>query len=699
MTDIVIAIYDKLEDYIPACGLGRPIVPVLCQSEWSRRMTTDWAARQGLQVVDSEQETPVEGKSATSWHNNVELHVLSLDGDNPAAAIAHAFVRMRSAIPFTFPTWAEAAEHHRTQGSDTHTVAVGIDLMPTMRDISQFTDQVGFVAVDTIDLASFIVAKTVTYAMRPEGPDVCFAPIQKGKVATDAGELAVLPADSPQLQDWRSVVDGKESVVSIVGHASEDYLRLGPNELVCGRRFVRPPDATGQRLPTCMVDDGCVLPGLRRTGAADMPGSVFFANACLTLKVDRGIFDGGDSYTVSHRFLEANAAAFVASPLLKDGRIEENLVFHGLMGAGATVGHAVRELNRLLLAWNFEAAKVIVLGDPSIVTSKSLPENEEQTFKKGLLFGVHDEVPHLPDRDCYAENAPPRAVTGFIRGEGIPTRRAILLDRDPRTDAQPYLTARSITPERALNKIRRVLDDYDRVALLDVKIDEGRQLLTDLRKGYPNTVRRAATSRCGAPLDPALGRVLERLATATQTIDAGLVAKLQRETLKSEYHFVEAYRDAYRTTNVHPMTEGCPNCGSDAVRYEFAALGDTAARRWLISCVVCGAVQDGVPDFVVSQVMPLHPGVGGGILWGKVHLHNQSSSDVDLSLGGAVTHGRRHDATVGVSRDRVTLSPGHDDIVTVKIRVPHPENHHPMFLRMYAVAEGRVSFSGREFFV
>lgn len=698
MTGPIVAISDTSEDYLASCHIGRPIVPVLCKSEWSRRMVIEWCARQGLQIVDTGLETRGEDLMADAWHNDVDLHVLSLVEDDSAAVIAQAVMRLRSAIPFTFRTWSEAAAHQRAQRSSTHTVVVGIDLMPTMRDIARFTEQVGFIAVDTVDLASFVLAKTVAYATRPEGKDVCFAPIRKGKKATNAGQLIVLPASSPQLQDWRSSVDGKETVVSIVGHASEDYMRLAPGELICGRRSVRPPDATGRRLPTCMVDDGCVLPNLRQTSPVDMPGTVFFANACLTLKVDGGIFDGGDSYTVSQRFLEANAAAFVASPLLKDGRLEENLVFHGLMGAGATIGQAVRELNRLLLDWHFEAAKVTVLGDPSLVTGAGLPENDEQPFKKGLMFGVHDEAPHLPDSDCFTADAPPRAVTGFIRGEGVPKGRAILLDHDPGSGAQPYIAPRSITPESALNKIRRVLDDYDRVALLDVKIDEGRQLLTDIRKGYPNIVRRAATSRCGSPLDPALGRALERLTSATQTIDSGLVAKLQRETLKSEYHFVEAYRDAFRTISVNTVTEGCPNCGSDAVHYEFAALGDTAARRWLISCVICGAVQDSVPDFVVSWITPLSLRLEDGTLHGEVHLFNESCNDVDLSIGGAVTHGRRHDAAVSVSRDRVSLPSGCANSVTVEIQVPHPEDHHPKFLRIYAISEGRVSFSGREFF-
>lgn len=606
---------------------------------------------------------------------------------------------MRSAAPFSFVDWRSAAAHQRVQAPTVHTVVIGIDRRPSMRDIAMFGEQTGFIAVDSADLATFMLAKTVAYSMRPEGRDICFAPVHKGKDMADAGGLVMLPADSPQLRDWRVAIDGNESVVSIVGHASEDYLRLSSEELVCGRRSVRRPDRSGNRLPTCMIDGGCVLPGLRRTGPEDLPGAVFFSNACLSLKVDGGIFDGGDSYTVSQRFLEANAAAFVASPLLKDGRVEENLVFHGLMGAGLTLGQTVRELNRFLREWHFEAGKVLILGDPSIRTSTHLASGMSTQFKKGLLFGAKDEAPHLPDEDCCVADAPPRAVSGFVRGDAVPGSRAILLDRPPKTDSEPRIVPRPVTPEDALRRIRQILDQYDRVALLDVKIGEGRQLLTDFRKSYPNLVRRAAISRCGAPLDSALCRSLDRLAVATRTVDRGLVAKLRRETFKSEYHFVEAYRDAYKTADVSAVAEGCPNCGSDAVRYEFVAFGDASARRWLVSCVVCGAVQDGVPEFVVSRIATLEAGPEGGTLRGETHLRNESAHAVDLALGGAVTHGRKHDASVSVARDQFLLAAGESVTVPFEVRVPSPEDRHPMFLRMYAVSEGRVSFSGREFFV
>ncbi len=615
--------------------------------------------------------------------------------------MAQAFVRMRSAVSHSFPSWESAAKHQSEKESTTHTVVIGIDRRPTMRDLALFDDPVGFVVMDTIELASFLLAKTVVYSEMPEGRDLCFAPIQKGKVLGDAGGLTVLPGDSQELQQWRSVVEGDESVVSIVGHASEDYLRLSSNELVCGRRTVRPPEISGKRLPTCMVDGGCVLPGLRQTGPQDVPGRVFFANACLTLKVDGGVFDGGDSYTVSQRFLEANAAAFVASPMLKDGRIEENLVFHGLMGSGMSVGQATGEINRLLPHWGFEVGKALVLGDPSMTTGERLPEEEEQPFKKGLQFGVMDEAPEVPDDECCLDGPQSRAVVGFVRGGMIPHGRAALVDRAIDTEAAGPLriVSRSQTPEAALVRVRQVLDEYDRLALLGVKVDEGRNLLTDLRKNFPNAVRRASVSRCGAPIDPALQRVLDRLREATKTVDPGIVAKLQRETVKSEYHFVEAYRDAYRMTGMHRLDDGCPNCGSDAVRYEFVSFGDDRAHRWMVSCVICGAVQDGVPGFVMSSIEGLETNSEDKTVQGEVVFQSEAPEEVSLAIGGAVTHGKRHGASVTVSQEQVVLSPGGHARVPVEVRVPQPADKHCMFLRMYCVSEGKIGFSGREFFI
>ena len=465
MTDPVIMICERTEDYLEACGAGGNLVPVLSTFDWSRSMVERWADRLSLSITAPIEGAPAAGKSSSARMSSSELHVLSLRGDSSADTVVQAFTLMRSAAPFSFVDWRSAAAHQRVQAPTVHTVVIGIDRRPSMRDIAMFGEQTGFIAVDSADLATFMLAKTVAYSMRPEGRDICFAPVHKGKDMADAGGLVMLPADSPQLRDWRVAIDGNESVVSIVGHASEDYLRLSSEELVCGRRSVRRPDRSGNRLPTCMIDGGCVLPGLRRTGPEDLPGAVFFSNACLSLKVDGGIFDGGDSYTVSQRFLEANAAAFVASPLLKDGRVEENLVFHGLMGAGLTLGQTVRELNRFLREWHFEAGKVLILGDPSIRTSTHLASGMSAQFKKGLLFGAKDEAPHLPDEDCCVADAPPRAVSGFVRGDAVPGSRAILLDRPPKTDSEPRIVPRPVTPEDALRRIRQILDQYDRCLL------------------------------------------------------------------------------------------------------------------------------------------------------------------------------------------------------------------------------------------
>ena len=196
-------------------------------------MVERWADRLSLSITAPIEGAPAAGKSSSARMSSSELHVLSLRGDSSADTVVQAFTLMRSAAPFSFVDWRSAAAHQRVQAPTVHTVVIGIDRRPSMRDIAMFGEQTGFIAVDSADLATFMLAKTVAYSMRPEGRDICFAPVHKGKDMADAGGLVMLPADSPQLRDWRVAIDGNESVVSIVGHASEDYLRLSSEELVC----------------------------------------------------------------------------------------------------------------------------------------------------------------------------------------------------------------------------------------------------------------------------------------------------------------------------------------------------------------------------------------------------------------------------------------------------------------------------------
>ncbi len=109
-----------------------------------------------------------------------------------------------------------------------------------------------------------------------EGEDICFAPVHKGNEMRQAAGLKILPEDSEELTNWPDFINGTETIVSVIGHASEDYIRLSSNELICGRITVQSPSVYGKRLPTCMVNNDCFLPGLKQLTANAIPGRVFF---------------------------------------------------------------------------------------------------------------------------------------------------------------------------------------------------------------------------------------------------------------------------------------------------------------------------------------------------------------------------------------------------------------------------------------
>lgn len=178
--------------------------------------------------------------------------------------------------------------------------------------------------------------------------------------------------------------------------------------------------------------------------------------------------------------------------------------------------------------------------------------------------------------------------------------------------------------------------------------------------------------------------------------DSLVLNKLLKMTRRSEFHFVEGYRDIVET-RTQLAQDPCPYCGEVVVRYECRSLHDPDMCRFLDSCPVCGANQDvDRPDvtFFVDCTMPL---LSQTDIPFSVQLTNDSPTTINGFVGGSFTHGVQDGLEVSMSVAKLCARPGQTTTVEGSFRMGAPTNRHTKRLRVYVVADGRVLFAGRSF--
>ncbi|MFE9248850.1 hypothetical protein [Streptomyces sp. NPDC007088] len=613
----------------------------------------------------------------------------------------------------------------------------------------------GVLCAGTVAALSDLVCKTLTHQEAPAGSDVFLAPLLKGAEPLRQGRLTVYPQDAvdpslfadrgPQYEDERgeaaptgagaapgAALDRPlHRVFSLLTHGSEDYLRLTSGDLLCGLTGDPGERAAALREPTsapaCLRGDGCVYPRTRRWDPASVPAQIVFVNACLTVKLGTQLFGGGERFTVGRRFLDAWAGTYVASPLLKDGSPAENLLFHQLLDEGLSVAAAVRVVNDNLRRWGVDAPEILVFGDPEAVYASPPPGVPDPAvrvrgssgggvrieFTGELPARVRVPLPGPETREAYRAGRlritagapfggrlPVYGALGEVDGElsafvlGFRTRPL-----DP--DGPPCAVTVTGRPQVTdAERIVRAVERYDNLASLDIRLDKTRSVLADAANSLPAVARRtrALTAELtqSEPLHRATARVLDNCAR----LDRHLLDTLLRLTETREYHFVEAYRPTYAVCRVDSPHGACPYCGEALYRYHSAHVLRPALRRLLLSCPVCGAVQDTEDDSVRLRLSGPGLLVPGRSTEVRAELANDGAAPLDVLLGARITRGRPYGFGFRLEPDRLRVDPGTSATARLTVTTPAPlppgAVRHTVLLRLYAVGMGRIDFAGRD---
>lgn len=587
----------------------------------------------------------------------------------------------------------------------------------------------GVLCAPTPAKLSELVFKTLLYPELPAERDEFYAGLLKGTEELRTGALTIFPADAVDAD--RLVGDlGMRRVLSFIAHASEDYLRISPGDILCGLTddlaAREAAQAAAGPLPACLQGDTCVYPESRRHDPAELTGQVIFANACLSLKFGTQLLGEDNRFTISRRFLDGWAGTFVASPLLKDGIPAENLLFHTLLEGGATVGAAARAVNENLAWWGVDAPAVVVIGDPEAVYATAPVEPEEDsppevtshgevtdiTFEgnvparsrvrlagAGLLQAYRDGTLEVSAAEPFGGRLP-YYVAAAEREGALDLHLLGVQERVRREDEPPRRLQVTVRPaEDPLGWVVRAFARYENLAFMDLKLDKGRSVLADMVNNLPTMARRAKAVRYELTESERFDRSLRRIRDKCAQLDRGIMEKLLHATESREYHFVEAYRHTYTVQRTEAVTDPCRYCGEALHRYVSGNVLRPEMRRYLLSCPVCGAVQDTEdPDLTltVHGDNRLRPGRETPL---ELEIVNSGTEEMRLLLGARITHGAPHGFEFRLGAASVTVPPGESSRTELVVRTATPRVRHSMLLRCYAVGEGRIQFAGRDLYI
>lgn len=597
-----------------------------------------------------------------------------------------------------------------------HEADVGLDRVFRLMEQCPRTD-VGVLAARSAAELSFLVVKTLVYGQVTGGDDICLAPLLTGDQAIGSMPLTVYPDQVPA-----PVTRLREPLrtLSICAHGNEDYVIAGPQQRFCGRRqasTAQEPTTTHLGVtgtaPACVADGTCAFEGDELLRPQQIRARAVLLNTCLSAKGSLSLFGGVNDFSVGQAFLDGWAAALLASPLLKESTLGENLLFHTLVDSGATLGECARALNEHMRSTGIDAPSVVLWGDPELRLApprasadwpRLTAEPDELGVRLRVPAGARPAGFVELDADQPAKLVP-ESVSGdvgdalfWFRGRLPVGEGVLLLPLDPghRARTEVSIVLRAVEHATTTRSLADAIRSVDRLRFLGVYADAHKGGLRGSAQSLPTLVRLEAEARLDLGLFPRFDKRRQPVRDDLRESDSLVLNRLLKMTRRSEFHFVEGYRSIIEN-EARIADEPCPYCGEVVLRYECWSLHDPDMRRYLDSCPVCGANQDvDRPDvrlFVSCKTELLsHVDIPFSL-----ELTNNSPQAIDGVIGGEFTHGVLDGLEVSLSESEVRARPGETATVEGSFRMNSPGNRHTKRLRLYVVTGGRVLFAGRSF--
>lgn len=521
-------------------------------------------------------------------------------------------------------------------------------------------------------------------------------------------DLSILNGQETTQARIREGLGEDAGVLNLLAHGRDDVLWI-KGALICGRAPEAGPSGEYGGLPSCARRGICYQPHLSLLDPATLNVPVVFLNSCAPLKLAKSVFP--TSFNIGLRFLDGAACALVASPFMTNGKPWQNILFHGLLQTGRSIGEAVRIVNEATWRSGVDLPGMHLVGDPDLAVREPVqhtvavwsgggPDRPRCFATQGRHFLEID----LP----WTRAQPPFALTA---AEHLAAKHPIYYayaatDSGIRLfvfslwslPAHLTLTARASDTFEELrghySEATKVIETAECLGLRDQQTD---RMLPELRQTLRSVRPVAEAYRyCLQDANRSLRRS-RHLAELKERVKEFLLARLISATRERNLQLYETYREVYAAEGWVWGDEDCPLCGDPVVSFRTRNNLKAGVVREVSLCATCGIVQ----DTSCGVVLRLEGAGAIGPEPAKMVLHVQNRSPEWREMTGVIApvNGQLYGMATSPERFRLELGPGEEATVPVEVTASPETPPHHYWIRAYALSQGDLTFTGANLWV
>jgi len=535
---------------------------------------------------------------------------------------------------------------------------------------------------------SRLIVKTALYLGKPWQRHLMIDRFDKSRLGYTGGWFTRLSAAELQPAKLANLLAKPMQVFSFRGHGREDLLFF-PDGYVL-------PDAPFEQtflkdIHSLSDDDGIVsLPWYSSERAALRASSVnaqiVFLNSCGTFKVGDRVYSR--VFGVLSGFLDGGAAVVVASPTPKSTRRCENLLFHQLVHSGASVGKAVRYVNRLLGRNAFDIPSYLTLGDPEFGgEDRELPQASlcRQGEDKLHIHSTGNSVAYVTDLCA----RPDQLLASDSDILGVQDATGTLLVAPPPMQLPDRLEVRVVSLDERISRCRLAVDRLVDVQSQGVPQHVISGMLGEIFSAFDQAVllRNEATVMLGA------ARRLENAACALEALiaraDEAILGHLLDQCWEGD-DYTASHRPRARYAFRWESETVCPYCGG--ICYEGTLspwYGDGV--RYLSQCIKCGTIRDRWTPALDVSIATQRWWTSSEPCNLKIIVRNHGQIRLSGSIGLTLFEGARYQPTIRPERMTLEVGPGTQTQFDVAISRPAEMPPGRYEVRVFAVTLGGIT--------
>lgn len=604
---------------------------------------------------------------------------------------------------------------------------MGVEYLALIGSISDFTFKlienikrivdtkikIGSLVSKNVDKLCELIFKNLFYTSNSSQKSTFLAPIMKTNDDICFQTLKSYFGENCSLSLLKDMQE-MDKIFSIITHGKEDYLRLDDG-LICAKCNQNPFIQSNfkRAIPACMQGQICCKEKLDRISVNEIKAQVIFANACLTMKFNKHLFNS--DFTISQQFIDGWAGFYIASPLLKAGLPFENLLFNHMIENGYSIGQAVEAVNQNLYRIGLDAPAFFIIGDPEARFNnckynefKSSDIEVDASYEKEPYITIRNVTPAFLEVDLgeslldkYREGNLGFSFEQAFGGKEpyyvcfYDTDKSLKLFIVGLKDKYQKQFTINISDKKEYSYIVDTIDRFENLSNLDIKIRSAKKTMNELKNYLPKLNERLNLAQVDITEIEKSKKAILKYQKSFSKLDNELLSTLLKRTESESYHFIEAYQPTYLLEFIDTYPEDCPYCGEVIYQYNRRNLTNEKRRRIMHSCPVCGVIRDGDDLDIMMNILGESKLEMNSVNSFELEIINNSQEEYSLLVGCRITKGLSDNYKFGVL-ENVTIEAYENKKIPLSIEVEEPKVNHPKLLRVYGITRGKIYFAGRD---